>query len=263
MEKILERYGVRTATVLTMLACCTGSITVTLVSLLVFGFPSHSPIWTFAISVALVTPLIVGTPCIYWLFNYSQRLRESEKSLSFAAATDALTGLYNRQYFLTEAYEHTRRANRERCPLSILMLDLDHFKRINDCYGHPVGDEALCKASHLIRSFMRKEDICARYGGEEFICLLPCTDIHGARRVAERIREGFASIELEDTDCTLSASIGIACMAGTGDLMSMIKQADEALYKAKDHGRNRVEANLPPSSKPEPQTCPAGSSLLN
>lgn len=167
------------------------------------------------------------------------------KELSFK---DPLTGLYNRRYF-DELYDiEFKRAFREKSDLCVAMVDIDHFKRLNDTYGHQVGDQCLTKvASALSAQLRRPPDIAARFGGEEFILLLPSTDLDGAAVVAENVRKAIEMI-LVDTEkemVSFTASVGVYSAVPTerDEMQEFIKKADENLYKAKTEGRNRVVAN--------------------
>ncbi|MEB2233741.1 diguanylate cyclase [Xanthomonas campestris pv. campestris] len=170
------------------------------------------------------------------------RLRESLRRQSIR---DALTGLYNRRY-LEEALSHElARCARRDLPLSVLMLDVDHFKQFNDGQGHAGGDLLLAAVGELLLTRLRAEDVACRYGGEEFTVILPETDGKEAMRVAEQIRGHIAALAVSDGQRALprvTASIGVASFPADGELGSaLIQKADAALYVAKRQGRNRVE----------------------
>ena len=161
------------------------------------------------------------------------------------AITDGLTHLYIHRYFQQRLDEEMNRSLRYDCDLSVVMIDIDYFKKLNDTYGHQAGDEVLIRTSELIRSNSRSCDIPCRYGGEEFCVILPETDIEGAVLFAEKIREIIELLEVEYKDrmITLTISVGVAsrkttCTESKGEL---IRMADEALYKAKEAGRNCVK----------------------
>ena len=160
------------------------------------------------------------------------------------ADTDPLTGAYNRRTFGELAERELSRARRGRTPVSLLSLDLDRFKRVNDTYGHAAGDEVLASVAALVRSCLRKEDLLARYGGEEFVVLLPGVGQPAAAALAERIRTGLerACVRAGDHDVRITASIGVATERGESmpALDAMLRGADAALYAAKREGRNRV-----------------------
>ncbi|MFI9654377.1 sensor domain-containing diguanylate cyclase [Guyparkeria sp. GHLCS8-2] len=166
--------------------------------------------------------------------------------LQRVAALDPLTGLYNRRFGMKRLEEELARIQRNQTPMSLIIVDLDHFKRLNDTYGHLAGDKVLVRAASVIRDMLRKGDVVMRYGGEEFIAILPGSDIEDSQEVAERIRFALAQSQVEIAGHTLSvtASLGIACTA-TDRLTSaepLMKLADSRLYAAKSGGRDRVIA---------------------
>jgi diguanylate cyclase (GGDEF)-like protein/PAS domain S-box-containing protein len=161
------------------------------------------------------------------------------------AQTDPLTGLFNRRYFFEYGEQEFSRAIRYKKSLSLLMLDLDNFKWVNDTHGHAVGDYVLAEIPGILQKKLRRNDLLGRYGGEEFIILLPEIDISIAREVAERLRETIAAYPMltGETMFTITASIGVAALvhAETESFSSLIYTADMALYRAKSLGKNRVE----------------------
>jgi diguanylate cyclase (GGDEF)-like protein len=166
-----------------------------------------------------------------------------QQELQLAAETDALTGLHNRRW-MEQMFPRVMRRNRhEPSALSLLMIDIDHFKRVNDCYGHVEGDQVLRHTASLIRSLLRPGDLCARYGGEEFCALLPDVDQTQAMHIAERLREALASTRFtlgSGASITVEVSIGMAQWDKQASLSQLQQQADQALYIAKQNGRNRV-----------------------
>lgn len=157
------------------------------------------------------------------------------------AVVDGLTGLYDHDTVLTLLEREVERARRHSEDISLLMLDLDDFKQVNDNLGHQKGDEVLVRLADIIRETIRAMDIAGRYGGEEFTVILPETDITAAVQSAERLREIIA--ERFHADMQLTASMGIACFPDDGkDVADLVKAADEALYKAKAEGKNRCIA---------------------
>lgn len=171
-------------------------------------------------------------------------LREKERQdlLEKWATTDPLTELMNRRHFFELAereLEQTRRSDR---PLSFIMLDIDHFKQVNDVHGHLVGDAALIALATLLKDQLRKVDFCGRYGGEEFVLCLPDTPMEGALEVAERIRLEVTSVEVPTPDgppLTFTISLGIAQNRSDKIVEDILKRADKALYQAKEAGRNQ------------------------
>lgn len=165
-----------------------------------------------------------------------------EHKLIQMAKIDGLTGVFNRRYLDTRLQEELERSRRHGNPLSIMMLDIDHFKEINDTHGHICGDYTLRKISELLLELVRTSDILGRYGGEEFCCVLPETSFEQALVLAERCREQIAVGRFSCTDylTRVTVSIGVTDLHRDDTLDSMIKRADDALYQAKRTGRNRV-----------------------
>lgn len=162
-----------------------------------------------------------------------------------SAVTDPLTGLFNRRFFGAAMEREVRRSRRYRLSFSLVLLDLDHFKQVNDAYGHLFGDIVLQRAARLVRQSIREADVGCRYGGEEFAVILPETDRVGAKAVAERIRQrvesAFGGQPVRGREVVLTISGGIACHPEDGQTPeSLVARADEALYLAKDAGRNWV-----------------------
>lgn len=170
--------------------------------------------------------------------------RRLEAELRRLATTDALTGANNRRSFMERAGAEIMRSKRYNSPVAILSLDIDHFKRVNDTYGHPVGDKVLKALVTICKDTLRSTDIFARMGGEEFSAILPESDVASAHKTAERLREAVEkSVVRTETDAIrYTISIGISTLAGADDHLDLLmRRADKALYKAKEQGRNRVE----------------------
>ena len=163
-----------------------------------------------------------------------------QEELTKLAHTDPLTGLMNRRHFRLLADQEFTRAARTHQQLLMMMLDIDHFKQVNDTHGHDIGDQALVAIADVLRNGIRDMDILARWGGEEFLVLLPETDMAGALPIAERIRQQVSQIKLPKIPEGLTISIGM-CEAKPGmELKAVTSLADEALYQAKASGRNRI-----------------------
>jgi diguanylate cyclase (GGDEF)-like protein len=159
------------------------------------------------------------------------------------AITDGLTGIYNRRHFFELAERELNRARRLNQPLAAIMLDVDRFKRVNDTYGHAVGDQVLRFVAERCTESVRSIDILGRYGGEEFAIILLATDLSGGHRVAERLRRSVAdtSVPTEKGDLTVTISLGVASISpDDDDVASLLNRADAAMYAAKQAGRNRV-----------------------
>jgi len=173
-------------------------------------------------------------------------LKESNKKLTELSTIDSLTQLYNRRHFMAALAVEFERTERYGTPLSFVMLDIDHFKRLNDTLGHQAGDEVLRRIGALIKQKIRTGDMPGRYGGEEFSVLLPQTEIDGAMDFAERFRQSVEAmvVPFQEIDIRTTVSIGAASCPhkDVGCEADLIRMADEALYKAKEAGRNTVIA---------------------
>jgi two-component system cell cycle response regulator len=175
---------------------------------------------------------------------------ESELRVALAeqqrlASNDELTGLLNRRYFMELAEREWAYAQRYVIPLSVVMLDIDHFKRINDAHGHTIGDQVLREVALCCQTNLRKVDIIGRYGGEEFIVFLPNTSITDACVMANRLCKNTANASIETSIGALSITVSLGVVTLTNDcpdLRTLIDRADQALYEAKRTGRNRVVA---------------------
>jgi diguanylate cyclase (GGDEF)-like protein len=209
--------------------------------------------WLFAMSVISVA---AGLALVTLFVYLTARLRDREARLHEIARTDPLTGVSNRRRFLEVFAVEFERAQRYGGELSCVMLDLDHFKSINDRYGHVVGDRVLVAAAEAFRSSLRTADVIARWGGEEFALLLPHTNLAGAQAVAERCRRTLeeAVIATEGVEVGVTVSVGVSGFPGDGldSPDSLMRSADAALYEAKSRGRNRVVSvlSLQPTAVP-------------
>ncbi|MGV3619253.1 MAG: GGDEF domain-containing response regulator, partial [Archangium sp.] len=175
----------------------------------------------------------------------SRRLRTAEREtarMHALAVTDGLTGVANFRFFQERLREEFRRAQRYDTPLALVMLDLDHFKTINDTHGHQVGDEVLIAAAQAVQHAVRETDIVARYGGEEFAMLLPQTHLAGALTVAERVAGGLQQLKLSAPGVRVTGSFGLSGFPsrGVSSPEHLVRTADLALYRAKNEGRNKI-----------------------
>jgi len=172
-------------------------------------------------------------------------LRQRNELLQRLSVTDPLTDLANRRNLMNTLRKEFSRTQRLSTPLSLIMIDLDHFKRINDTFGHQGGDTVLVRIGRLLADSVRPYDIASRYGGEEFALLLPETDRSIAGQIAERLRGKITTLRFDGelSRINITASFGVASCPARGIHTSddLIREADEALYRAKDRGRNRVE----------------------
>lgn len=164
---------------------------------------------------------------------------------------DELTGIYNRHYFNQYLEEEIYRHQRYQSPFSILAIDIDLFKRVNDQYGHDVGDLVLINIANTMKSLIRESDVLCRIGGEEFVVMMPETSLKNASKVAEKLREGVASVTSAEVPESLTISIGLTELTHWDSAQSFYKRADKLLYLAKDSGRNQVVASLEEESQTE------------
>ncbi len=178
--------------------------------------------------------------------NLQDDLKRTNELLLELSNTDHLTGLFNRRYLMEALGKEVQRSVRKKSNLSLLVLDIDHFKKVNDTYGHLQGDIVLQRVSQLLQKELRTYDTAARYGGEEFIAILPAATLDEAIFVANRVRTAVQGAKFSGdlSELSLTASLGVANLTASGvrTVDSFIKLADDALYRAKANGRNRVES---------------------
>lgn len=178
------------------------------------------------------------------LLRANERLSVLNKELAEIAITDGLTQVYNRQYFMDRLRQEVKRAHRYGTPVSLLMMDIDHFKQVNDTHGHQAGDAVLVAMARAIGERLRETDLFARYGGEEFCLIATAMDQGEAVLLAERLKEIIAGtdVEYQGKRIKITVSIGVSTWEPSlkEDFEGLIRRADTALYRAKDQGRNRV-----------------------
>ena len=191
-------------------------------------------------------PLLMTFPVAVGVINYnlSRRLAGQREELAKLSRTDDLSQLNNRKFWEDSVFREFERYKRSRSPLSLVMIDIDHFKQVNDQYGHVAGDQMIREISDLLTANARQSDVIGRYGGEEFGVLLPDTDIGGATQYAERIRLGVQTLSVKPYGISCTVSLGVAeadeAMERYRDL---VERADRALYDAKRQGRNLTIAS--------------------
>jgi len=177
--------------------------------------------------------------------KFARELKDVNEQLREMAFRDGLTGLYNHRYFQDLMDNELSRSQRYKKAFSLMILDLDHFKKINDEYGHPVGDIVLKEVSKAIENTIRDSDFAARYGGEEFAVVLPETELRGAAILAERLRKAIEQLEIDTNGCRVdvTVSVGVTCYHPSTDKIEkseIFTQADNALYNSKNKGRNMI-----------------------
>jgi two-component system, cell cycle response regulator len=176
------------------------------------------------------------------ILSLHSALVQSRQALEYKSTHDALTGLWNRGEVLARLDREIVRAQGEGPPVSVIMVDVDHFKRVNDTLGHQAGDSALREVTARLTHGIRSHDALGRYGGEEFLIVLPACAAADASRLAERLRELVRAAPLPETGCPLTISLGVASWSPDyGDAQALLRAADVALYRAKKSGRDRVE----------------------
>jgi len=183
------------------------------------------------------------TEFVFFLSDVSERVAY-QNLLEFKAQRDPLTRLYNRRYLYDRLDAEIERSTRHDRNLSLIIIDLDHFKNINDQHGHIAGDQVLVRVARILEDMVRSEDICARWGGEEFIVLMPETDLSGAHNLAERLRYALSAspivLDGSETTVQVTASVGIATLKPGVDMNEFLDTADQYLYQAKNAGRNTI-----------------------
>jgi diguanylate cyclase (GGDEF)-like protein len=241
LSRLVLRQGMRRSVAL--LTLLVGALAV-LISQAVIGVLGHGDRTIAALSASLcslvLTPLL-GAPVLRLVFS----LEAVRRKLNALVIQDDLTGVYNRRHFMSLVQGEWGRARRYHTPAALLLIDADHFKRVNDSHGHLCGDELLRAIAGAVGGSLRQADVLARFGGEEFIVFLPHTDPLGALDVAERIRTQVQAINVEWRGQSVATTVSIGVAQFRPDLLSLdwtIHEADTALYAAKAAGRNCVRA---------------------
>lgn len=210
----------------------------------------HQAPWLLAEDLIVPSLLLAGS----WFIFLASQLSASGIAtatrlarLEHECITDGLTGIYNRRHFDQQLEIEQQRSRRHGAPVSLMLIDIDHFKQFNDRYGHQIGDLILIRVCQLIRSLSRSDDIVARYGGEEIAVIAPVAALTAAHKQADRLRRLIAKTQFEcgkDQPLSVTVSIGVtqAHALDAGDSKAMVRRADKALYLAKEGGRNRVES---------------------
>ncbi|MDO6563617.1 diguanylate cyclase [Amphritea sp. 1_MG-2023] len=197
------------------------------------------------VGIGIVLEALVLSLIMAYRIRTLEKLKATQADLQLLASTDPLTQLFNRRHFSLAANLLLEQAKQTGQPVSIAMIDIDHFKQINDTYGHALGDKSIKRVADVIRGQCRHEDILARYGGEEFVILMPDTVLHEGYVVAERIRQALEKMTIQvdrDQSVSCTISVGLAEVdADAPDLQNTIDHADQALYSAKNNGRNQSQ----------------------
>jgi polar amino acid transport system substrate-binding protein len=199
--------------------------------------------WLLVIMASLI--ILSGSAAYIYKINRNlitvhRELKKANELLKRQATTDSLTGLYNRFKYKEVLVSEMKRAARYHLPLGLIMLDIDHFKRINDSFGHAIGDTVLQEIASLLKKNVRSHEVVGRWGGEEFMILAPNITLDETAHFAERIRAGIEQNDFTGT-VQVTCSFGVTVFTKGDTVECLIKRADDALYKAKNNGRNRVE----------------------
>lgn len=203
--------------------------------------------------IAFIIPLVIAPLASYYGMGLLYEIESARAQLQIAVIRDSLTGLYNRAFLQARLIDEVERVRRTEQPLSLILMDVDHFKDINDCFGHARGDEVLKELSQVLAESLRPCDLVARYGGEEFVALLPGVDLAEAQLATERIRIALESMSFsqgvaDNKQPQVTASFGVTCLGGPHDSAEdLLARADRAMYAAKNAGRNRHMVAAPVS----------------
>lgn len=220
----------------------------------------------WALVVAVAVPAVVGPLVGAVVMDMLLRLQAVLTMLAEQASTDALTGLHNRRGFEAQAGRLLALAGRQQVSAALMMLDIDHFKRVNDVHGHLAGDAVLREVARLCREGLRETDLAARFGGEEFVVLLPACAPASLERIGQDIRSRIANAAMvlpsgEQLGVTVSIGISVALDADNNSLQQLLRRADEQLYRAKHAGRNSVHVEPSASSCLPGAAAPAAAQL--
>jgi len=244
MVKILADIGRFNAVAIITLVLAAVSVMVTAVALAVMERIGLTTVSWLALSLAAAVPLIAAPPIVWVLVDSLLDSLRNEQEMRQLASFDSLTGLPSRHAFFESAASHVSLANRNHSVFVVVLIDLDHFKSINDQYGHPAGDAVLKLFADVLNSVARRSDIIGRMGGEEFAMILPSTSTPSALEFAERLHAaiGQAMLKYGESVIHYTVSIGIACSTSgrLNNLDNLLTRADLALYQAKRGGRNQT-----------------------
>ena len=249
MRKWLLRLGAFKSALCLALFAAGASLAIALAMNLVFK-PPHSLVW-FTLTLSVGIPLIVAPLPGWYVVRLMFEAEDARRAAERMAVTDPLTLAYNRRHFFHVGERELQRSHATDGLLSVLLLDVDNFKTVNDQHGHAVGDRVLKQVALACANGVRDNDLLARFGGEEFVALLPATGLLEAAGVAERLRCAVESLAIAgegDAVIRPTVSIGVASVTlSASSLDSLLASADRAMYMAKRSGRNRVISGTPPA----------------
>ncbi|HSI57717.1 MAG TPA: GGDEF domain-containing protein [Ideonella sp.] len=242
LRRLVLRLGAVKSTLLVALVTSSSSLCITLLANALLPQPPGTIGFSLALSVGI--PLTVAPPIAWFIVLVVLEAEAARRTAERLAMTDPLTGAYNRRHFFHVGEQALARALGEQHALSVLLLDIDHFKSVNDQHGHAFGDQVLNEVAAACQASLRKGDMLARFGGEEFVVLLPATGPAEAARLAERLRGTIAQLAIPaagSAPIRPTVSIGVATTPlATTSLDKLLVKADQAMYLAKHGGRNRV-----------------------
>ena len=238
----LLRMGLARSLIVCTAIAVTSSVLCTAAVMLLM--PDSRAYFWYNMMVAVASPLLSAPGLALIAFAIVYKLDETQTALTLAAETDALTGVANRRYFMRQAERAFVDAQAGGPAFAVVMLDIDHFKAINDTHGHGIGDEVLLEVAQACRQVLRTSDCFARFGGEEFVALLRGTHGADAAATAEILRRTVSTLAFENrTPPAVTVSLGVASyLANSESLHDILNEADRQLYAAKAAGRNRVMA---------------------
>ena len=253
MIKLLVKMGrFYTVAVITLIAAA-ASLVVTAAAVGTLNYYGFDIRLSIALAFAAGVPLVVAPPISWVVVGLTLRIYSIEEEMRQLASYDSLTGLLSRHAFFETAGSYVSLANRDRSVFSVMIIDLDHFKSINDQYGHPAGDAVLKLFANVLNSVARRSDIAGRLGGEEFAVLLPSTGATEAIEFSERLHGAIDKAVLNHRNALIhyTASIGLASSTADvdGDIDELLARADLALYQAKRNGRNQTALFNPDSDQ--------------
>lgn len=239
LKSVKTRQQIIKITALLSLAVILASLSLTL---LFQYFTGNAPNY-LGLLPSIIAPILIAPPIIYKFLDIIRQLHLAHELLQSMSQEDYLTGVFNRRHLEETATKEFSLGKRHNFPVSIMIMDIDHFKNINDTFGHLKGDDVLVELTQCVYEIIRKTDIFGRYGGEEFILFMPHTALDDAVMLAERIRQAVADRNFlpESLQLGVTISLGVAGVSPeTNSLEALILNADLALYRAKQAGRNRV-----------------------
>ncbi len=244
MRRIFVRLGLIPSVMLVTGAIWLISIMVTLLVVSWLGWSGERTNILAALVMATLAPLIISPPVSWMMISLLLKIDRLEVEMRQAATFDALTGLLSRRAFIEQANFFLQIANRDQLAAAVLLVDIDHFKSINDGFGHACGDHVLATFGRIVHSFVRKSDLAGRLGGDEFAFLLHNSSVSQAYEFAERLLAEIRSTVIEQDGCSVrfTLSIGIASLpkGQAASVEKLLGMADKAMYIAKKNGRNRA-----------------------